>query len=269
MQIKFLPERALLMESRSKGQGGEKTLVIADLHIGLELELSKKGITLPPQLPLLEKRIGLLLEQTKATRLILLGDIKHETTGISWSELWDVPEFLQRLKKKARTEIVKGNHDGGIEGIVPADIKVHEPSGLLLGDVLLAHGQAWPHITSAEAKAKTLIIGHIHPAVEFWSSGARQAEHVFLKAAIDRKALEKRFKTKSIALKNAIIMPTFNLLMGGVAFNSERFKPSGPLLEKVIEWKKAQVWLLDGTFLGTLDKMKIRKKKEKSKLRLL
>lgn len=252
MQIRFLPERALLL--------GQKVLVIADLHIGLELELSKKGITIPPQLPLLERRIGKLLEQTKAKRLVLLGDIKHETAGISWSELWDVPEFLQRLKRKVKIDIVKGNHDGGIEDMAPAGVEVHEPSGFVLGDVLLAHGQAWPE-SAAAAKANTLIIGHIHPAIEFWSSGARQAEHVFMKAGINQDALKTKYKSKTIALKNAIIMPTFNLLLGGTAFNSERFRPIGPLLGKIIEWKKAQVWLLDGTFLGTLDKMKIRKRK--------
>ncbi|MFH0830428.1 MAG: metallophosphoesterase, partial [Candidatus Aenigmatarchaeota archaeon] len=147
MQLKFLPERALLL-----GGGKEKTLVIADLHIGLELELSKKGITLPPQLPLLEKRIISLLDQSKAKKLILLGDIKHETSGIGWSELWDVPEFLQRLKRKVKIDIIKGNHDGGIEDIAPAGVKVHEPSGFLLDDILLAHGQAWPE-SAAAAKA--------------------------------------------------------------------------------------------------------------------
>lgn len=251
MQIKFLPERALLIG---------KTLVMADLHIGLELELSKKGIRIPPQLPLLEKRIGELMGRTGAKRMVLLGDIKHETAGIGWSELWDVPEFLQRLKKRARIDIVKGNHDGGIEGIAPSGITVHEPSGFLLGNVLFCHGQAWPDKIGA-LSAKTLIMGHIHPVVEFWSSGARQTEHVFLRAKIIRKVLEKRYGIRNIALTDAVIMPTFNLLLGGAAFNSAKFRPIGPLLQKVVEWKNAEVWLLDGTFLGRLDKMKNKKEK--------
>jgi len=247
-KIKFLPDRAIAIE-----QGKEKTLVVADLHIGLELELSKKGITLPNQLPKLEQRLDRLLKQTKAKRIVLLGDIKHETSGVSWSELWDVPEFLQRLKQKAKVAIVKGNHDGGIESVAPPGIEIHEPAGFMLGDVLLTHGQAWPD--KSALGAKMIVMGHIHPVVEFWSSGVRQAEHVFLRTKVNTKALEQKLKMKS-ALTNAIILPAFNLLVGGSAFNSAGFRPIGPLLEKVVEWKHAEVFLLDGTFLGTLDKMK-------------
>jgi putative SbcD/Mre11-related phosphoesterase len=247
-KIKFLPDRAIVIE-----QGKEKTLVVADLHIGLELELSKKGITLPDQMTKLEQRLDKLLKQTRAKRIVLLGDIKHETSGVSWSELWDVPEFLQRLKRKAKVSIVKGNHDGGIEDVAPPGIEVYEPAGFVLGDVLLTHGQAWPD--KSALGAKTIVMGHIHPTVEFWSSGVRQAEHVFLRANVNTKALEKKLKTKS-SLTSAIILPAFNLLVGGSAFNSAGFRPIGPLLKKVVEWKHADMFLLDGTFLGTLDKMK-------------
>jgi metallophosphoesterase superfamily enzyme len=42
MKIKFLTEPALLLE--------DKILVVADLHIGLEYEIYKSGITIPSKL---------------------------------------------------------------------------------------------------------------------------------------------------------------------------------------------------------------------------
>ncbi len=245
-QIKFIANApaALLNDS---------CLAIADLHIGLELELARKGIMVPNQLLKIEQRLGRLIEQTSAKELIILGDIKHEYAGVSWLELRDVPEFFKRLLGKIKVSVVKGNHDAGIEGIAPQGINFYEPQGFLLGDVYFAHGQAWPNASALEAK--TIIMGHIHPAIEFWSAGSRMTEHVWVKAQVDCSTLEKKFK-KKCSLKRAILMPTFNHLSGGIAFNSESFNPIGPLLSKAIEWKNAEVFLLDGTALGELNKIK-------------
>jgi len=54
-------------------------------------------------------------------------------------------------------------------------------------------------------------------------------------------------------------MPAFNHLIGGMAFNSKDFEPLGPLLKnEVFNWKKAEVYLLDGTLLGSLKDLKIK-----------
>ena len=258
MKIKFVADApALLLD--------EKYLVIADLHLGLELELARKGIMVPSQVQKLQERLDKLIKETGAKELIILGDIKHEYRGISWTELKDLPEFFNHLLKKVKVRIVKGNHDGGIEAVMPAGVKVYEPMGFILSErsepidcVALTHGQAWPKKEMLDCK--TLLMGHIHPAIEFWSSGARMTEHVWIKAKINSEVLEKKYKKKCM-LQEAIITPTFNHLAGGMAFNSERFKPMGPLLTKAIDWKNAEVFLLDGTSLGELSKMKSIKKK--------
>jgi len=52
-------------------------------------------------------------------------------------------------------------------------------------------------------------------------------------------------------------MPPFNHLIGGMAFNSKDFKPLGPLLNNnVLRWKKSEIYLLDGTYLGNLSNLK-------------
>jgi len=246
MQMSFVTnEPALLLEP-------EKILVIADLHIGLERELARKGIHLPSQLLKLQERLFKIIRETGAKRVIILGDVKNEYAGTSWGDLADVPAFFSRLTERVKVTVVKGNHDGGIEAVVPRNVEVHEPEGFVLGDFLFTHGQAWPDKSSLNAK--TLIMGHIHPAVEFWSSGTRSVEHVWLRAPVDKKTLEKKFKCE-VCLETAIIVPVFNHLAGGATFNSSGFKPIGPLLSKAIKWKQGEVTLLDGTFLGKLGSM--------------
>lgn len=246
MQIKFLSDSSALLIDN-------KYLIIADLHIGLELELARKGIMVPNQLPKFQEKLDKLIDETGATELIILGDVKHEYKGIGWIELRDLPDFFKHLLKKVKIRIVKGNHDGGIEAIAPAGVKVYEPTGFALEDVALTHGNAWPKKEMLDCK--TLIMGHIHPAIKFWSSGARMTEHVWIKAKIKPEALEKKYK-KKCSLEQAILAPTFNHLSSGIAFNSKNFSPHDPLLKNAIDWKNAEVFLLDGTALGELSKMK-------------
>jgi len=249
MQMTFVPgEPALLLEP-------EKILVIADLHIGLERELARKGIHVPDQLLKLQERLFKIIEKTGAKHVILLGDVKNEYIGTSWGDLADVPAFFSRLTEKVTVTVVKGNHDGGIEAVVPKNVEVHEPEGFVLGGCLFTHGQAWPE--KSALSAGTLIMGHIHPAVEFWSSGARSVEHVWIRAPIDKKALEKKFKCE-VALETAIIVPVFNHLAGGAAFNSGGFRPIGPLLSKAVKWKEGEAFLLDGTYLGKIKEIEVK-----------
>ena len=76
-------ERALLVG---------KTLVIADLHIGLEYELRKKGIFIFSQYEKMKNRIISLLEKTKAKRIILLGDLKHNIPRATFEEYRENPK---------------------------------------------------------------------------------------------------------------------------------------------------------------------------------
>lgn len=243
MRAKFLTDRALLL-----GQ----TLVVADLHIGLERELAEAGIHVPSQAARLQKRIDALLMQTKARTLVILGDVKHRVPTISWQEMREIPEFLEHFTKKARLCMVKGNHDGDIERLAPVGVEIHGPSGFVIGDFALVHGQAWPD--RKLLKCKTLVMAHVHPAVQFVSGRYRAVEHCWLRCPVDARVLRKKFKVP-VAVSEAIIMPVFNPLIGGVAVNSKDFENIGPLLRSgAVQIKKAEAWLMDGTALGKITK---------------
>jgi putative SbcD/Mre11-related phosphoesterase len=245
MKIKFLTEPALLLENN--------ILVIADLHIGLEHEIYKSGITIPSQVKKLEERIDNLIKQTKAKHIVFLGDVKHQVPTISWQEYREIPEFLNHFKK-IKVSIVKGNHDGNIERLAPKGIDIYEPQGFKIKEFLLTHGHAWP--LKKDMDVEYIIMGHVHPAVEFWTDNFRSIEPCWIKCDIDNEKLFKKFKVKT-EIKQGIVMPSFNHLIGGMAFNSEDFEPLGPLLKNdVLKWKKSEVYLLDGTFLGRLEYLK-------------
>jgi len=244
MKIKFLTEPALLIG---------KTLVIADLHIGIEYEIYKSGISIPSQVKKMKKRIFDLIKKTKAKELIILGDIKHQVPLISKQEEEEIPKFLNSLSRKVKTIIIKGNHDGDIESLVNKKIKVYSPKGFRIGDYAFCHGQAW--FSQDCLKAKHLVIAHIHPAIEFWTQGFRSVEHCWIKSPLDIEKIEKKYK-KNTNLQDCIIMPVFNPIIGGMPINSREFKPLGPILKNIVKWKESQIYLLDGTFLGKIKKMK-------------
>jgi len=246
MKIKFLTEPALLLEN--------KILVIVDLHIGIEHEIFESGITIPSQVEKIQQRIDKLIKQTKTKHLIILGDVKHQVPNISWQEYKEIPKFLDHFKIKI--SIIKGNHDGNIERLAPKKIDIYDPPGFKINNFLLTHGQAWPFM--GDLDAEYIIMGHVHPAVEFWTENFRSIEPCWLKCEIDNERLFEKYKIKT-KLKQGIIMPAFNHLIGGMAFNSKDFEPLGPLLKnEILKWKNAEVYLLDGTYLGNLKDLKIK-----------
>ena len=78
------------------------------------------------------------------------------------------------------------------------------------------------------------------------------AEPCWIVCEPKRKVLEKKFGLCKI--KQIIFMPSFNKLIGGVVFNKKDFRPIGPVF-RFADWKKSEVFLIDGTFLGRLDKL--------------
>lgn len=246
MKLKFLTKPALLVEP-------EKILVITDLHIGLEHALSEEGVIIPQQFERLIEKLEKIIEKTKAKHLVILGDVKHDVEKISIQEYKEIPDFFNYFSN-IKVSVVKGNHDGIIEKIVPRGVDIYETSGFVYKNILFTHGQAWPEPKALDAEY--LIMGHIHPAVEFWTDNVRSLEHCWVRCKINKKVFEKKYKRKC-NLKEAIIVPTFNHLTGGVAINSKTFKPNDPMIRnRAIDLKTAEIYLLDGTYLGNLKNLK-------------
>ena len=234
-----------------------RALVVADLHLGLEAELSQKGIGLPDQLPKLRERLLELLEREKPQRLVFLGDVKHSVPIATWQEWRGLFTLLAELGKLAKIEIIPGNHDGDIEGMIPPEVKLHDARGIIIGGVGLTHGHAWP--SPELLKTKLLVMAHNHPTVELKSElGTRVVEPVWLKCKLKPKKLpEELRKVIQGEGPRLLIMPAFSELVAGAAVNKAIPEELlGPLFKAgAVDLPGAEVYLLDGTFLGKVQEL--------------
>lgn len=229
----------------------EKNLIIADLHLGIEYEFYKSGVKIPSQTEKIKNRIEKILVQSKAKKLIILGDVKHKVPGISKQELREIPAILEYFKDKIAVEIIPGNHDGGLKNLI--NLKIWPAKGLKLDDYFLTHGHCWP--SKDFLTTKYVIIGHQHPQIEFKDSlGYKFTEPVWLKAELIKNKIIKKYGKVKRSPK-LIVMPVFNEFAGGISLNKISKKELlGPII-KCANLPKAKIYLLDGTFLGELGKL--------------
>jgi len=237
----------------------ENILVIADLHIGLESELYKSGIIIPPQAPKMQKQIERLIESTKVNRIVLLGDIKHIVPGMSFREEKEIPRMLDYIAQKIHVDVVPGNHDGDLKKILPKEINFHSTKGFKIGKYGFNHGHTWP--SKELLTCDYLILGHNHPTIEFRDRlGYRLIERVWVKGKIIKEKMGEKYgiDKKELGRLNLIIIPAFNELLGGSPLNSRpNEKLLGPLLaNKFVNIDEMKAYLLDGTYLGSIGNLR-------------
>ena len=137
----------------------EKTLIISDLHIGLEESLNKQGILIPRfQFEDFLNKLKLIFKKVEVKRIIFNGDLKHEFGEISkqeWNNILRLFDFLQDKE----IVIIKGNHDPILKPIAEKrNLKLVESYNL--NGVTILHGDK-----ILDNLNKTIIIGHEHPAI--------------------------------------------------------------------------------------------------------
>jgi len=270
------PHPAALVKSPQR-----RMIVVADLHIGWEMAISRKGIHLPTQTPKLLGRLKGLISEYKPEELLVLGDVKHTVATAETGEWHDVPEFFNELRKHVqRIHIIRGNHDGNLEPLLPENIELLPATGIVFGKTGFFHGHQWP--SPAILSCQTLVMGHVHPVVSLRDpAGFRITRQVWIKASCDRKKLARTLiqkhklkgkknaedihcKTKSGALQ-LFIMPSFNDFLGGRPLNQRRLSGDtksemgvGPIFRsEAVDMEGAETYLLDGNFLGKLAQLRM------------
>ena len=262
------PWPAMLVEAE------ERLLLATDFHLGIEYELAKMGINIPYQTDRFLGEILALVREHRPDRLLLLGDIKHGVPITSFQEKREIPRFLAALQEEVgRIDLIRGNHDANIQNLVPEEIEIHPSRGLLLGGdfkVAALHGHAWPY--PRLLSADLIVMGHNHPAVQLNTPlGVRITRRVWVRGRTDPGRLARAFLEQAgekpgedplaefrerfgveVGESQAVIMPTFNDLMGGLPVNAETPRSLlGPLFRTgAIGVEDFDVYLLDGTFLG-------------------
>lgn len=269
----LLPHAAALVEN-----GKTRTLVIADPHIGWENALQEKGIHVPSQTPKILNKLVALLSEYKPDALLILGDVKFTVIKSEPSEWHDIPDFFIQLQQHVKSiSIIRGNHDANLEPLLPESVKLLPATGTVIDDVGLFHGHKWPSPTLLDCK--TLVMGHVHPVVVFRDpSGMRLTRQVWVKADCTPEVLAKVLLQKhDVKIEGTVeetlqkhyhvqarsaqvfMIPSFNDFLGGRALNETRPGKEGqatmigPMLRSgTLNIDNAEIYLLDGTYLGTL-----------------
>lgn len=165
IEFNFKNQTLLLLPQKAIFWKDQKTLIIADVHLGKTAHFRKAGIAVPTQLAARDlATLSALIDEHQPETIIFLGDLFHSDKNSDWHE------FAVWRKKYAKRSMVliKGNHDIiREEDFLNLDISVQQE--MLIHPFRLAH-----HPLKAEEiekqKAYTLC-GHIHPGVHLRGKG--------------------------------------------------------------------------------------------------
>ena len=274
----LLPHPAALVKTEKT-----KTLLIADPHLGWEMQLQEKGIHVPSQTPKILNKLTAIITEYKPDAMVILGDVKYTVVSHEFGEWQDIPDFFTKLQGYIGSiSIVRGNHDANLEPLLPENVEFLPATGAVIGDVGVFHGHKWP--SPALLGCKTLVMGHLHPVVVFRDpTGCKITRQVWMKAKCDTEALARILLRKSgVKIEGSVaetlkkhynikakaseifIMPSFNDFLGGRPVNETRPRKEignealiGPVLRsEAVDVDNAELYLLDGTFLGTLNQLR-------------
>lgn len=258
---------------------GERALVVADYHAGLEAGLRREGVSLPSHAAERRDSLITLLDDTGAGRVVFLGDLAHSIGDSRGPEREELERLFEAVTERASAVVIKGNHDGGIERVADENefdaVSVTGTTGVRLGDVGFAHGHTWP--VTEVVRAPTLCVAHEHPTVRLTDSvGGRRVERVWLRGDLDREPFDARERdantggdtdeseasdeearndgaetgerSDATEASELVVFPAFNDLVGGTWVNVPEQDFLSPFLPDGLSGGEA--YLLDGTRLG-------------------
>jgi hypothetical protein len=256
--------RPILNEPLLLVEGRRKVLVAADLHIGIEHQLWLGGASVPSQTGKMLGGLKLRVGEVEPDRVILLGDVKHNLPWTSFQERSEVPSFLQALSDMVEVEIVAGNHDLGIAELAPPEVAVHPPGGVVIDSVGYFHGHTWPD--PEVFRAEILVASHLHPAVRLADRiGSGPPERAWVRTPLSREGLREEYG-RDLEGPEMTIVPAYNPLCGGYPLDAATREDRGPI-PRMARLDLSRVYLLDGTDLGRLDRIRLVQTKRTGKLR--
>jgi putative SbcD/Mre11-related phosphoesterase len=151
----------------------------------------------------------------------------------------ELPLFLTELLKLVKKIIVtKGNHDGNIERLVPEGAEVVDE--FIEDGIGYFHGHKKP--SEKLLKQELIVCGHTHPAILLKD----------IRADIRQAWIETKVKDSNTRV---LVVPAFDDSRKGVAMNNR--EPVGPFLKKMIDLENAEIYLLDGSYLGTISELRV------------
>ena len=186
----LLGEKALFWEE-------EKTLILADIHIGKGTVFRKAGIHIPKGImddDLL--KISRLIQTYDVKKCIIVGDLIHAKSGLSEDVKLTFSNWLKSMN--IEVHLVLGNHDGYLINNLPQDWSLHTHlKGLLIEPFYFSHfpmtHEKW-----------FVFAGHLHPKIEL----SNKYDSVVLRC----------FQV----FENLMILPAFGFFVGGTMVKNSK-----------------------------------------------
>ena len=181
-----------------------KTVVIADLHLGLETLLASKGVYFPKfQLEEMKDDLKEIFDKYPAKQLIINGDTKHDFAKSSYKEKKEVKKLLNFLSLQVdKIKLIKGNHDNYLIYSSKEFKNASLEEKVCFDDVCFIHGDE----EELDMKEKYVIAGHEHPALVLTDElGVEEKVRCFLYGIYQDKKI--------------IVMPAFSKLAEGSQVN--------------------------------------------------
>jgi putative SbcD/Mre11-related phosphoesterase len=245
------PKRAIILNEK----GGRKHLIVSDLHIGFEEKFRAGGIAIRPSIEKITSELQALIEQHKITDLLINGDVKSGTDRITKYEWDNVPKFFEKMTGFCRVAVIPGNHDGGLQHLLPASVTLHDSNGITISNILILHGHTRP--LAKFQNCKKMIMGHIHPIFQKRGSPlSGQPVWIFLRA--NRSEIFKNAIALDESLGTSpdleiILMPSFNmdLVVAGFALDAARQERKiAPVLRDLKNVREAMISTIGGDLIG-------------------
>ena len=238
------------------GRSDARTLVVADVHLGLGSTPDRSLGPPEGSADRLAERLLGIVRSTRAETVVIAGDAKHPIVGTPPALRPVVFDFFAALLEEGLTvELVLGNHDVGIVRHLPREVIVHPATGVVRGDVGIFHGHCWP--SNKVLRAPRLVAGHLHPGfrlapTEDDPEGKRRCWVRVERVPSDKKPSRHRRHIEPRA-REVVIVPAFNPIAGTEALNRERpARGRSFLYRRFLARGVARAYLLDGTDLGVL-----------------
>ena len=157
LQIQFGGERLTLFATKALFWEKSRTMVVADLHLGKAAAFRQSGLSVPEQVTCRDlERLSDLLDRTKASRLIILGDLFHAPAGQT-PQLRAAFLRWRQLHPALRVDLTLGNHDRAV-GELPREFELTVCKAITEGPFVFSH-------EPAGAEKGLSVTGHLHPAV--------------------------------------------------------------------------------------------------------
>ena len=243
--------------------GGERALLVADVHAGIEVGLRyERGVELDSRAAERREHLCALIAETDADRLVVLGDLAHRIGAPEGDEQEELETLIRAVTDRVPLTLVEGNHDAGVTEAFPDAVDVIGPAGGILGGprsgsgddrtggVGVLHGHTWP--APDLLAADVVCMGHEHPQVRLEDPvGGSRVERAWLRGEIDPRAFVESGAGVENLTENPpelVVFPAFNERSGGTWINVDGQSFLAPFLPDALP--AGDAYLLDGTRLG-------------------